>query len=401
MSSVGIIGLGPIGKNLSLNIQENRDIHVFNRTHPKMYELVNETTNVHGHATVLDMVDSMKRPRTVMTALPHGKATDSSVNDLVTILSPGDTIIDLANEHFKVSRNRSARCERRNVNYLGVGISGGANGARNGPALMVGGKWDVFSEHHDFFSSFAKNVAYMGDDPGLGHFTKMVHNGVEYGMLQGIADIFAYCGQDCEVMEIVMAEASGTDINGFLVNSARDITRLYDISKIADVADMNNTGSWCSTFGLNHGIPTPIINSALNARITSKRSRSFNTINSKDLVRDVSTAVNALRFVFASSIIEGYDLMSETGVSKNCIRKAWSSGTIIDCPMIEKQCFKILDDTSMDARVFTIQCASSRIPCPAVQAALTQYDFVHQKRTSMNFLMAQRNYFGQHTLIEI
>jgi 6-phosphogluconate dehydrogenase len=398
MSSVGIVGLGPVGKNLSINIEKNRDVHVFNRTHPKMYELVNETANVYGHGTILDMVDSMKRPRTIMTALPHGNITDDSLNNLVTILSPGDTIVDLANEHYKVSRNRNARCSCRDINYLGVGISGGA---RNGPALMVGGRWDVFLEHHDFFNSFAKNVAYMGEDPGLGHFTKMVHNGIEYGMLQGIADIFAYCGQDSKVMEIVMKEASESDISGFLINSARDVTKMYDVSKIVDVAEMNDTGSWCSIFGLTHDISTPVINAALNARITSKHSRFYKTINNKDLMKDVNTAVNALRFVFASSIMEGYSLMEHTSVPKETIRNAWSAGTIIDCPMIEGKFYKILDDTSMDARVFSIQCASSRIPCPSVQAALTQYDYTRQKRTSMNFLMAQRNYFGQHTLIEI
>lgn len=400
-TSVGIIGLGPIGKNLVLNVEEKRDVHIFNRTHSKVREVVDATSNVKGYVTMTDMMCSMEHPRTIISTLPHGRVTDEVMNNILTLAQPGDTFVDCANEHYKTSRDRYARCKVRDINYLGVGLSGGANGARTGPALMIGGDQKVFEQHEDLFNSFCKNVAYVGDDAGIGHFTKMVHNGVEYGMLQAIADVYAYCNQDDTMMKNVLDVLSNTDLDGYLTQSARNVVDMYDMSKISDTAAMNNTGLWCSGVAAEYGVPVPVMNAAINARVTSCHIKHIHPTTRQNTTRAVPTAVNALRFAYAYSIIEGFNVMETQRVPRDTIMKAWSKGTIIDCTMIKKNCHEILDETFMEARVFVLQCVASGIPCPAIQAAVTQYDFTHQARTSMSFLMAQRNYFGQHSLIEV
>ena len=240
----------------------------------------------------------------------------------------------------------------------------------------------------------------MGNDFGHGHYTKMVHNGVEYGMLQGMADVYSYCNQDQQDMLDIMNDAYGSDIDGFLTSSAIDVLKKYEIHKISDIAQMNETGRWCAKVGLEYDIPTPMINSALNTRMTSSYTKCLDTTQKTNIFYDRLVALNTLRFVFASSLVEGYDLMGTRNIKKNRIEKAWSKGTIIECPMVGADLYEVMEETADDARTFVMHCAMSHIPCPAVQAALNQFDFKRQRRTSMNFLMAQRNHFGQHKIYE-
>jgi 6-phosphogluconate dehydrogenase len=398
--SLGLIGLGSIGGNLALNIQKSRELNVCNRSPEKIAAIVKQTSQVKGYENTEEMVSDMKTPRTIITALPHGEATDTMVKKLSSVLSEGDTIVDCSNEFYRTSRNRGAFCQSKGIEYLGTGLSGGAEGARTGPALMIGGPTHAFETHEDLFKSFAKSVAYMGQDYGVGHFTKMVHNGVEYGMLQGIADVYTYCNQDEHYMTQVLRDVRGTEVDGYLTQSAMKVLKSYKIHKIADIGHMNNTGLWCSEIGLEYGIPTPTINSAVNTRFTSRHVKALNTCQHLNYAFDPRIGVNALRFVFATSVLEGFDLMHTRHVTDDSIVGAWSSGTIIECPMIAADCRSILEETMDDARILVMYCTSVGIPCPAIQAALAQYDFTHQTSTSMKFIMAQRNYFGQHEIIE-
>src|SRR5210317_2252029 len=399
--SLGLIGLGSIGGNLALNIQKSHELNVCNRSPEKVKAIVKKSSHVKGYENVEEMVSDMKEPRTIITALPHGETTDAMVKKLGSVMTKGDTIIDCSNEFYRTSRNRGAFCQSKGIGYLGTGLSGGAEGARLGPALMIGGPQKTFEEHEDLFKSFAKSYAYMGEDYGVGHFTKMVHNGVEYGMLQGIADVYAFCNQDGYYMGQVLKRIESTDIYGYLTKSAMSVLHEYDFNKIADIGDMNNTGLWCSEIGLEYGTPTPTINSAVNTRFTSRHVKAINTAQHANYAIDPIVGMDTMRFVFATSLLEGYDLMETRHVCDESIKQAWSSGTIIECPMISENCRNILEETVDNARVFMMYCTSAGIPAPAVQAALTQYDFTHQTSTSMKLLMAQRNYFGQHEMIEV
>lgn len=400
MSSVGLIGLGAIGGNLALNIQRSRDVHVFGRSPEKVNAVANKSDRIHGHTDMETFVSELDTPRTVITTVPHGEATDSVVNSLLKTLEPGDTIIDCSNEHYRTSRSRGVKCMVNKVNYMGVGLSGGAMGARTGPALMIGSRDAVYEKHEELFDSFSKNHVHMGSDHGIGHFTKMVHNGVEYGMLQGVADVYAYCNQDLYYMTEALVETEHTDIDGYITRSALQVLADYDIHRILDVAEMNNTGLWSSMVGMEYGISTPVLNASLGTRLMSREMKALNVNQHLNYAFDRYVAASALRFVFAMAIIEGFKLMETRPADKKDVIDAWSSGTIIECPMIAEDCYDVLERTVDDARILVMYCTSCGIPCPAIQAALTQYDFIHQRRTSINFLMAHRNFFGQHSIIE-
>lgn len=399
--SIGLIGLGSIGFNLALNIQKKRDVHVYNRSPEKTDAIMKMSPGVFGHGSVCEMVSKMNTPRTVITTLPRGDVTDSVVSFLMKSMSPGDTVIDCSNEYFETSRRRESVCGARDIHYLGVGISGGTRGALDGPCLMIGGNESAYKQHKDFFESFAVNAVHMSSDAGSGHFTKMVHNGIEYGMLQAMADVFAYCNQDQKTMKNVLRRVRGTDINGYLTNYGDDVIDSYHIHTILDVAEMNDTGPWCSKLAIDYRVPTPTIDASVNARITSRFRKAIDTKQANNIFLDETLAVDALRFAFAASVIEGYDLMNTQNIARKKISKAWSKGTLIDCELIDKNPYDVMDETVTAARTFVMHCVHVGIPCPAIQAALTQYDFTHQRRTSINYLMAQRNYFGNHSLTQL
>jgi len=360
-----------------------------------------KSVGIYGHKSVCEMLSKMESPRTIITALPYGTATDTIVSFLSKTMTPGDTIVDCSNEYFETSRHRESMCNGQDIKYLGVGLSGGTRGALNGPCLMIGGQKKVYQDHEDFFHSFAINTTHMSSDPGSGHFTKMVHNGIEYGMLQAMSDVFAYCNQDQKIMKSVLRSVRGTDIDGYLTNYGDDVIDSYHIHTISDVAEMNNTGTWCSKLAIDYGIPTPTIDASVNARVASRFRKAIETKQGNNVFLDESLAVDALRFAFAASILEGYDLANTQNIKRKKITKAWSKGTLIECDLIEKDLYDVMDETAMGARTFVMHCVYTSIPCPAIQAALTHYDFTHQRRTSMNYLMAQRHYFGNHSLTQL
>lgn len=389
--SYGIVGIGAMGYNLALNLDNKFDVHVYNRSPEKIKELLKCTTKTKGHESICEMISSMQKPRTIMTAIPCGQPTDMVIQHMTKALEPADTIIDCSSEHYNTSRKRADYCSSRNIKYLGAGV-----GALHGPAMMLGGPRSYYDEQKDFLNTFCTNVVYMGPSAGDGHYTKMIHNGIEYGMLQGMADIFAYCDQKPENMKQVLTKLRDTDIDGPIVRYAWDILDQYDMTQIPDVTEMNGTGLWCVQLGLEMGIPTPITTSAVNARIASRYARSIESSENSNIFFDATLASQALRFLFAMSINEGYDLASTRPIKYKKIQKAWSKGTIIECPMITKDTKTVLEETVLDTRYFVMQCTRSGIPCQAIQAALTHYDFISQRKTSMNFVTAQRNFFGKH-----
>lgn len=398
--SHGIIGIGALGYSLATNLDNKFDMHVYNRTPQKINDLLKCTTNTKGHTSICEMVSSMKKPRTIMTVVPHGEASDAVINHLTKVIEPTDTIIDCANEHYNISRRRADFCSSRSIKYLGAGISGGAIGALKGPSIMIGGPRSYYDEQKEFLNSFCSNVTYMGPSAGDGHYTKMIHNGIEYSMLQGMADIYAYCDQKQENMKQVLTALKGTDIDGPIIQYAWEILDKYNMTEISDMAEMNGTGLWCIQLGLDMGIPTPIMNSAVNARIVSRYSKSIETSEKPNIFFDPILASQALRFLFAMAINEGYDLSSMRPIKQKKIKKAWSKGTIIECPMITMNTNGVIRETVEDARLFVVHCTRAGIPCPAIQAALSHHDFIGQRKTSMNFVMAQRSYFGKHEIIK-
>tara|TARA_B100001094_G_scaffold330601_1_gene396204 strand:- start:929 stop:2149 length:1221 start_codon:yes stop_codon:yes gene_type:complete len=398
--SYGLIGLGAMGSNLALNISKKQKLYIYDRTYAKVKSTIKTgtSTNLIGHKTMEDMISKMENPRTIITLLPQGKPTFELINNLVNILDKDDTIIDSANEHYKAGTLLEELCEIEDVNFLGIGMSGGSKGALNGPGIMVGGKEKTFKTQQKYLNSFCENVVHINDDPSSGHYAKMVHNGIEYGMLQGICDIFSYLNQDPEIMKEFLLNCFNSEIDGLLIQNAVDVLNEYNLDDIQDIASMNNTGLWCSQIAMENMIPLPIISNGVNARIYSKYKDNNNEIRT-NIDIDTESAVKALEFIYAYSILEGISLLDIKNIERSKAQFSWSKGTIIECKMIEYSRQRLLEKIELNvksARRVFLQCVFYEIPVPVLSNAIDFYDFTHETKTSISLLMAQRNKFGEH-----
>lgn len=400
--SYSIIGTGAMGGNLALNIAQKRQVNLFNRSYTKVNDLIvsNPNLNLVGHESIEQLVDNTQTPRTVITMLPHGKTTSDMVSTLSKMLSKNDIILDLANDYYKDSERRFYECNSRGIKYLDCGISGGYKGALNGPALMIGGPETYYDEQKDFFDSFCGNHQHMGIEAGNGHFTKMVHNGVEYAMLQGIADIYTYCNKDVKVMREVVENLKHYPIYGYLIKGAKTVCDKYDLDKIDDVCKMNNTGLWCTNIALERSIPLSLITNSVLNRIDSKISNNTYYDHSACKV-DVNSACNALQFIYCQAILEGYDLLASEKISISKAQMAWNKSTIIECKLIEEDANflrALMDVCYVSAKKVLIECVSNNTTTPALSTAVQKYNISQDPKKSTNFIMAQRNDFGGHDI---
>lgn len=397
--SVGLIGTGSMGSQLAINISKRSVIHVHNRTYSKVKKLADNNVNIQGHESLVDFVGHMKTPRTIITMLPHGKPSMDMIRSLNKHIDSGDTIINCANELDRSSTHSEHECRNRGINYLGIGVSGGTMGALKGPAMMVGGNEEVYETVRPFLESIACNSVHISEDAGSGHFTKMVHNGVEYGMLQGIADVFAYCNYDTERFKAILEEAKDTFIDGYLVDSAIRVCKTMPVNSIDGKAQMNQTGLWTQYYALQQHIDAPIISSAVQTRIASEH-----TIGNDEKHRtrvNSTLAIQALLFVFSSALIEGYNITDKKGLPRKNVQKAWSKGTIIECGMLalDVSMLHALRKYSIDgARQVCKKCMKAKIPVPTLANGINAYDFERNGNKSTSILMAIRNDFGGHEI---
>lgn len=395
--SIGLIGTGSMGSQLAINISKRSVIHVHNRTYSKVKTLADKNINIQGHESLVEFVSNMKEPRTIITMLPHGKPSADMIQSLTKHVSPDDIIINCANELYRNSVHNDQDCKNMGIQYLGIGVSGGVQGALDGPAMMVGGSMDAFERVQPLLESIACNTVHVSEDPGSGHFAKMVHNGVEYGMLQGIADVFAYCNYDVKTFEHILHEAKDTFLDGYLIDSAIRVCKTFPVNSIDGTCQMNNTGLWTQYYSLQNHINTPIINSSVQARIASEHTQD-DSKQTKAVVHS-TFAVQALLFIFASSLIEGYNITDNKGLPLENVQKAWSRGTIIESGMmgLDVSMLHALRKYSVDgARQVCKTCTAAKIPVPTLANGVTAYDFERNGNKSTAFVMAQRYDFGGH-----
>lgn len=401
-----LIGLGTMGSNLALNISTKNKLHLYNRTHDKVLQTIDKSSNKGNlipHETLGGMLTSTtQNKKTVITMLPHGKVTTNIIEDILPLMNKNDIIMDMSNEYYTESLNRSKICCKKDVKYLGIGISGGALGALNGPALMIGGSKNAYYTSKKFFDSFCGNETFIDLNASSGHFTKMVHNGIEYGMLQTLADVYSYCNQNPIIMQQIISNAKETFLNGYLVNGTSNILEVYELDKIKDIAQMNNTGLWCSELSYKYKIPAPTINSSVDARIWSnfKKNRNSKSVN-KDIKQiDKQIAIDTLTFGFCTSILEGYKIIDIEGYNENHVKKAWTKDTIIECELLNFDRYKlyeIIEDCIPNVRKFCNYCINNSISVPTISNNLQYYDFINTDNTSMSLVMATRNFFGNHS----
>ncbi len=454
-ADIGLIGLAVMGQNLVLNMNDHGfTVAVFNRTVSKVDEFLQGSakgTRVIGTHTVEELVRVLKRPRRVMLMVKAGQAVDDFIERLIPLLEPGDILIDGGNSNYADSIRRTAYVESKGLLFIGTGVSGGEEGARNGPSIMPGGSPAAWPSVKPIFQAIAAKVPRSdgGEDPccdwvgenGAGHFVKMVHNGIEYGDMQLICEAYHLMreglGLDAGTMHKVLAQWNRGKLNSYLIEITRDILAYKDtdglplVDKILDTAGQKGTGKWTGMSALDQGIPLTMIMEAVQGRSLSAlkeervaASRVLSGPKPK-FGGDHEAFVDDLReAVYASKIIsytQGYMLMRSAAqdfqwnLNYGGIALMWRGGCIIRSAFLGKikaaydrqpQLSNLLLDPYFKGQIESSQpmwrrvvskAVQKGIPVPTMSSALAFFDGYRRAWLPANLLQAQRDYFGAHT----
>jgi 6-phosphogluconate dehydrogenase len=450
-SDIGLIGLAVMGENIALNIESNGfPVSVFNRTVSKVDDFVNgraKGKKFFGAHSLEEFVGSLKTPRKIMMLVKAGTAVDEFIEHLLPLLEPGDIIIDGGNSHFTDTIRRTQYVESKGLLYIGSGVSGGEEGALHGPSLMPGGSPAAWPHIKPIFQAICAKTPegepccdWMGEN-GAGHFVKMVHNGIEYGDMQLICEIYDVMkrglGMTNEEMHTVFAEWNQGELDSYLIEITRDILAYKDeeghavIDLILDAAGQKGTGKWTVVAALDDGMPLTLIGEAVFARclsaIKEERVAASKEIKGKvstfkgdkqRLIKDLRAALYASKIV---SYAQGYQLMRAAATTYKWnlnyggIALVWRGGCIIRSVFLGeiKKAFKrnpqlvnLLLDKFFKKAVSSRQTGWRRvivtatklgIPTPCLSSALSYFDGYRSERLPANLLQAQRDFFGAHT----
>ncbi len=450
-SQIGLIGLAVMGENLVLNMEDKGfSVAVYNRTTSKVDRFLTaraEGKNIKGCYSIQELVASIERPRKVMLLVKAGKPVDDFIDMLIPHLEQGDIIIDGGNSHFPDTIRRTKYVESKGLLYIGTGVSGGEEGALKGPSIMPGGSLPAWPSVKPIFQKIAARTDegepccdWVGEN-GAGHFVKMVHNGIEYGDMQMICEIYHMMKYGLSMsnleMEQVFSRWNDGKLDSYLIEITRDILGYQDedgnyvIDQILDSAGQKGTGKWTAMAALDEGMPVTLIGEAVFARCLSaiKEERvsasellvgpeiQFND-DRAEFITDLEEALYASKIV---SYAQGYQLMRAAAKSydwnlKNGeIALMWRGGCIIRSVFLGKikEAFDnnpklknlLLDPFFKEAvisaqkswRRVVIKAVELGIPMPAINSALAYYDGYRSGRLPANLLQAQRDYFGAHT----
>jgi 6-phosphogluconate dehydrogenase len=450
-SDIGLIGLAVMGENIALNIESKGfPISVFNRTTSKVDDFVNgrgKGKKFFGAHTLEEFVGSLKKPRKIIMLVKAGSAVDELIEQLLPLLEKGDIIIDGGNSHFTDTIRRAQYVESKGLLFVGSGVSGGEEGALNGPSLMPGGSPAAWPLIKPIFQAICARTPegepccdWMGEN-GAGHFVKMVHNGIEYGDMQLICETYDLMkrgiGLTTQQIHDVFVEWNQGELDSYLIEITGDILGHKDedghevLDIILDAAGQKGTGKWTVDTALDQGMPLTLIGEAVFARclsaIKEERVEASQQIKGKvgtfkgdqvKFVKDLRAALYASKIV---SYAQGYQLMRAAAKAYNWnlnyggIALVWRGGCIIRSAFLGdiKKAFKrnpglvnlLLDKFFKKAvssrqpgwRRAIVQSAKLGIPAPCLSAALAYFDGYRSDRLPANLLQAQRDYFGAHT----
>jgi 6-phosphogluconate dehydrogenase len=450
-ADIGLIGLAVMGENLILNMESKGfTVAAFNRTTAKVDEFLAGRAagkNIVGCRSIEEFVSKLEKPRKVMMLVKAGKAVDDFIELLIPHLEAGDIIIDGGNSHFPDTIRRTAYVESKGLLYIGTGVSGGEEGALKGPSMMPGGSPAAWPHVKNIFQAVCAKTPqgepccdWVGEN-GAGHFVKMVHNGIEYGDMQLICEVYDLMkrglGLTNAEMHAAFTEWNAGELDSYLIEITRDILGYKDdegkevIDLILDAAGQKGTGKWTVVAALDDGMPLTLIGEAVFARCLSavKEERVAAskelTSKAKPFKGDKAKFVNDLRqALFASKICsyaQGYQLMRAAAktykwnLNNGGIALMWRGGCIIRSVFLGdiKKAFKrnpdlvnLLLDPFFRRAVVKRQAAWRRvvtqavkmgIPVPCLSSALAYFDGYRSERLPANLLQAQRDYFGAHT----
>ena len=450
--SFGVIGLAVMGENLALNVERNGfPIAVYNRTAAVTQRFMAERAqgkNVKDTYSIEEFVQALARPRKILVMVKAGAPVDAVIAQLKPFLEPGDMLIDGGNSLYTDTERRTKELEASNFGFVGMGVSGGEEGALNGPSLMPGGTDTAYGELAPILTKIAAQVddgpcvTYIGPG-GAGHYVKMVHNGIEYGDMQLIAEAYdllkSALGLDHKQLHEVFAEWNTTDeLNSFLIEITADIFNFIDpdtnlplVEVIQDAAGQKGTGRWTVQSAFELAVPIPTMTAAVNARVVSfyKEQRvaasKLLTGPTGKYEGDTQDFINKIRDALYCSKIcsyaQGMELLAKASKEFNydlslseCAR-IWKGGCIIRAGFLDKIKMAFTHDPQLPNLLLAPELKQSildrqdawrevlsvsnklGIPVPAFAASLNYFDSYRRDRLPQNLTQAQRDYFGAHT----
>ena len=450
VADIGLIGLGVMGRNLALNLSDHDfTVAVYNRTVSRVDEFLSGEAAgkpVIGTHSLPELVASLQQPRKVLMMIPAGDAVDAQIEALLALLEPGDIIIDGGNSLYSDTMRRANAVEDAGLLYVGAGISGGEEGARHGPSIMPGGSSAAWPHTKTILQSIAAVVDgvpcsdWVGPD-GSGHFVKMVHNGIEYGDMQVIAEAYHLMSQGLNMtpadMQPVFSQWNEGKLESYLIEITAAIMRQVDddgtplLDRILDTAAQKGTGKWTVIASMDMGVPTSLIGEAVYARMLSamkeqRQSAARQLSGPTRTIDDEPEAVladlhDALYASKITSYAQGFMLLStadrEYGwkLDLASIASMWRGGSIVrsrflgdimssyreqpDLPnLLLSPNFTNEVERAQEGWRRTVQrAAAAGIPVPAYAAALSFYDGYRSARLPANLIQAQRDFFGAHT----
>ncbi len=448
----GVIGLAVMGENLALNVESRGfPIAVYNRSPNKTEEFMNtraKDKDVKAAYSLEEFVQTLERPRKILVMVKAGAPVDGVIQQLKPLLDEGDMIIDGGNSLYEDTERRTNELEATGLGFMGMGVSGGEEGALNGPSLMPGGTEAAYHELEPILTKIAAQVddgacvTYIGPR-GAGHYVKMVHNGIEYGDMQLIAEAYDLLknglGLSNEQLHKVFSDWNTTDeLNSFLIEITANIfpkkdpeTGKHLIDLIVDAAGQKGTGSWTVISSLDLGVPIPTIYAAVYARSISSY-KEERIVAAKELIGitekfdgDVDSFISKIRdALYCSkmcSYAQGMALIAKASTEYNYnvnlpeVARIWKGGCIIKAGFLGKINKAFTDNPNLANLLLAPEFKQSildrqqawrdvlvlankmGIPVPAFSASLNYFDSYRSARLPQNLTQAQRDYFGAHT----
>lgn len=450
---IGVVGMAVMGKNLALNIESRGySVAIYNRTGSKTEKVVADhpDKNLVPSYTIEDFVNSLETPRRIILMVKAGAPTDATIKSLLPHLDKGDVLIDGGNTFFQETMRRNEELDNSGINFIGMGVSGGEKGALEGPSLMPGGQKEAYDLVEPILKKIAAKaedgeacVTYVGPN-GAGHYVKMVHNGIEYGDMELIAESYNLMrnllGLSNDEISDVFNEWKDGELKSYLIDITADIlTRKDDLGTgkpivdvILDRAGNKGTGKWSSQSALELGVPQSLITESVYARYISamKDERvaasqvlpnpefDLGDVDKKELVEKIR---RVLYFSKIMSYAQGFEQLRVASENYNWnlnygdMAKIWREGCIIRAQFLQKitdayeknpelknlmlddYFKKIVEEYQNDVRDIAALAIKAGVACPGFSSAITYYDQYRSAHLPANIIQAQRDYFGAHT----
>ncbi len=446
----GVIGLGVMGQNLALNVDDHgQTVSVWNFEPDWVAKFLQQNSDrkIIGSGDLKVFIQSLAKPRRILMMIKAGDPVDQMLDKLAPLLEPGDIVIDGGNSFFKDTQRREAAYRKKNLNFFGMGVSGGEEGARFGPSLMPGGDRDAYEHVRPTLEAIAAKteygacVTYIGPD-GAGHFVKMVHNGIEYGDMQLIAEAYDLLrkalGLNANEIASVFDEWNRGKLESYLIEITSQILLVSDpqtgqplVDVILDQAGQKGTGKWTQQIALDLAVPIPTIGAALDARVLSsmkdERVAASKVLGSpsgqysgdkKELINAVGDALYASKvcsYAQGMSLIRAGSVEWKWNINLREIARIWTGGCIIRARLLadimhaferDSEVANLLVEKEFTSRVLeseknwrkVVQVAAGLgIPTPAFSSSLSYFDSYRSAQLPQNLTQAQRDFFGAHT----